>query len=65
MELSSSNIKKILIFPEMKPYTLRSQLSDFSLKKPTLRKFIIFSQKKAFPIFSEMEPCTFYPKPKK
>ena len=67
MELSSSNIKKILIFPEMKPCTFRPQPSKFFhkkvyffLKKPEkLKEFPIFSQKKSFLIFPEMEPCTF------
>ena len=34
----------------------------FFLKKPTLKKILIFYQKKAFPIFPEMELCTFHPK---
>ena len=34
----------------------------FFLKIPGLKKFIIFSQKKAFLIFPEMEACTFQPK---
>ena len=43
MELSSSNIKKFLIFQEM-------ELSGSNIKK-----FFIFFQKKAFLIFQEME----------
>ena len=43
MELSSSKIKKFLIFQEM-------ELSSSSIKK-----FIIFSQKKTLLIFREME----------
>ena len=43
MELSSSKIKKLLIFQEM-------ELSGYNIKK-----FFIFSQKKAFLIFLEME----------
>ena len=42
--------KKFLIFREM-------ELSNSKIKI-----FIIFSQKKAFLIFLEMEPCTFQPK---
>ena len=38
--------KKFLIFWEM-------ELSDLKIEK-----FLIFSQKKAFLIFREMEPCT-------
>ena len=30
-----------------------------------VKKILIFSQKKAFPIFLQMKPCTFYPKLKK
>ena len=41
MELSSSNIKKILIFPEMKPYTFQPQTSKFLPKKISC----IFSEK--------------------
>ena len=62
MELSSSNIKKVLMFPEMKPCTFRPQPSKLFPQKPALKKSIVFSQKKAFLIFLEMEPCTFYPK---
>ena len=62
MELSSSNIKKILIFPEMKPCIFRPEPSKFFPKKPALKKFLILSQRKAFLIFPEMEPCTFHPK---
>ena len=51
---SSSNIKKILIFLEIKPCTFRPQSSKFSLKEPALKKFLIFSQKKAFLIFLEI-----------
>ena len=43
MELSTSKIKKFLIFQEM-------ELSGSNIKK-----FLIFSQKKAFLIFQEME----------
>ena len=55
----------------MKPGTLPPQPSKcfpkinfiyFFLKKPALKKFLIFSQKKAFLIFPEMESCTFQPK---
>ena len=69
MELSSSSIKIIPIFPERKPCTIQPQLSksqSFSLKKnyfflkeSTLKKFCVFSQTKSFLIFPEMEPCTF------
>ena len=45
--------KNFLIFQEM-------ELSDSKIKK-----YLIFSQKKAFLIFPEMEPCTFQPKLKK
>ena len=62
MELSSSNIKKILIFSEMKPCSFQPWASKFSLKKflifflkkLALKKFLIFSQKNAFLIFSKM-----------
>ena len=43
MELSSSKIKKFLIFPGM-------EISGSDIKK-----FLIFSQKKAFLIFQQME----------
>ena len=43
--------EKILIFREM----------EFSNSK--IKEFLIFSQKKAFLIFPEMEPCTFWPEP--
>ena len=62
MEISISSIKKILIFPEMKPCTFRLQPSKFFPKKPALKKFLIFSPKKTFLIFTEMEPCTFQSK---
>ena len=39
--------------------------SYFSLKKRTLKIFFIFSQKKAFLTFLEIEPCAFKPKLKK
>ena len=55
MELSSSNIKKILIFSQRKSFLI------FSQKKT----FLIFSQKKAFLMFPEMKPCTFWPQPSK
>ena len=53
MELSCSNIKKILIFSLKKAFLIFSEmeLSDIKIKS-------IF-------IFSEMEPCTFLPKLKK
>ena len=63
MELSSSNIKKILIFSEMKLCTFWPQSSKFFPKKSlALKKILIFSQKKAVLIFPEMEPCTFQSK---
>ena len=43
MELSSSKIKKLLIFQEME------------LSSSNIKKFLTFSQKKAFSIFREME----------
>ena len=43
--------KKFLIFQEM-------ELSNSKIKK-----FLIFSQKKTFPIFPKMETCTFWPQP--
>ena len=55
MKLSSSNIKKILIFSQKKTFPI------FSQKKALL----IFSQKKAFLNFPEMELCTFQPKDEK
>ena len=56
MKLSDSRIKKFLIFPEMDPCTFRPQPQDFFLKKVvyiflkkhTLKKFLILSQKKLF-----------------
>ena len=42
MELCSSNIEKILIFPEIKPCTFRPQPKIFSLKKRS-EKILIFS----------------------
>ena len=45
MEFSSSNIKKNLIFLEMKPCTFRPQHSKFFPKK----KFLIFFPKKTRP----------------
>ena len=45
--------KKILIFVEMELFS------------SNVKKILIFSQKKAFPIFLQMKPCTFYPKLKK
>ena len=49
MELSSPNIKKILIFPEMKPCAFQpcppKKSSIFFPKKPALKKFFIFCQK--------------------
>ena len=70
MELASSNIKKILIFPEKKPCTFHTQPLTFFPKKiyiffpidTVLKRFLIFSQKKAFLIFPEMEPLTFHSK---
>ena len=62
MELSSSNIKKILMFLEMRPCTFRPQPSKFFPKRSALKKFLIFPQKKAFLIFPEMERCTFQSK---
>ena len=58
MELSHSNIKKILIFPEMKPCTFWSQPSKFFPKK-----FLIFFPKeirsdKISYIFSK-ESCSY------
>ena len=55
MELSNSNIKKILIFSQKKTFPI------FSQKKVLL----IFSQKKTFLNVPEMELCTFQPKDKK
>ena len=51
MERSTCNIKKILIFPEMKSCTFQQKPSKFFLKKflkffpkkPALKKFLIFS----------------------
>ena len=67
MKLSSSNIKEIIIFSEMKPYTFLPQPSKFLpkkfliffRKKAASKKSLIFFQKKAFVIFPEMKPCTF------
>ena len=73
MELSSSNIKNFLYFrkrnralSDLSPqyFSLKNFLYFF-LKNPALNKFLIFSQNKAFLIFSEMEPCIFESKIKK
>ena len=71
MELSSSNIKKILIFsqkkafhifPEMEPCTFQPKLKNSTPRKSlilqeteTPKKLIISSQKKTFLIFLETE----------
>ena len=49
MELSSSNIKKILIFPEMKCYTFQPQAKKIKNNPP------LFFQKQPFLIFQETE----------
>ena len=55
-------------------YVVPSALSGLSpqnfcqknfLKKPALKKFLTFFQKKAFLIFPEMETLTFRPRPPK
>ena len=53
MELSSSNIKKILIFSQKKAFLIfwKMELSDSKVKKRL--------------IFLETKPCTSQPKPKK
>ena len=67
MEFSSSNVKKIIIFLEMKPCTFQSQPSKFFPKKnscifpkKTCSEKIYIPQKKAFLIIPEMEPCAFH-----
>ena len=35
------------------------------LSSTNIKKILIFSQKKAFPIFSQVKPCIFHPKLKK
>ena len=52
MELSSSNIKKILIFLKMKPCTLRSQALTFFPKKISFVFFLKKSAPEKFLIFS-------------
>ena len=37
-------------------------ISENGLSSSNIKKILIFSQKKAFLIFSEMEPCTFQSK---
>ena len=72
-KLSSSNIKKFYIsanetlyFFDLNPQSFSlKKLLYFFLKKPALKRIIIFSQKKAFLIFPEMKTCTFHPKLKK
>ena len=59
MEISISSIKKILIFPEMKPCTFRLQPSKFFPKKPALKKFLIFSPKKLFLYLRKWNPALF------
>ena len=71
MELSSSNIQKILILSQKKKKLFLSspkrklflfpetELSCSNTKKNPP----IFSQKKYFLIFTKVEPCTFHPKP--
>ena len=55
MELSSSNIKKVLIYPEMKPCTFWSRpLKSFPKKRALKKRFYIFSKKLL--IFSERKP---------
>ena len=74
MELSDSNIKKILIFRKTKPPKKIPYISGNGKPKRLLifrkmelcnsktKKFLTFSQKKAFLTFPEMEPFTFQPK---
>ena len=61
MELSSSNIKTILIFPE-----INTALFDLNAQNIYLKKFLISFLKKPtlknFLIFPEMEPRTFQSK---
>ena len=71
MGLFSSNIKKIVIFSQKEAFLifLEMELSGSKIKKILIfcqkKAFLIFSPKKAFLIFPEMEPCTFQPKIKK
>ena len=51
MELSCSNIKKILIIPEMKPCAFRP-LPQIFYEKPALKNSYVL-------IFPETEHCTF------
>ena len=60
IELSSSNIKRILVFVEMKPCTFRPQPSKF-FSKNTPSEFLIFSQKKTFLIFYGNKTLHFSP----
>ena len=55
MELSSSNIKKILIFLERKPCTFRPQPILYFRKLLVLQKFLMFSKKKAVLMFRVTE----------
>ena len=65
MELSSSNTKKIVIFPEMKPCTFQPKIKK--LKKSTPRKFLILQETgnpKKFIIFSQKKLFLFFGKQK-
>ena len=65
MELSSSNMKKILIFLKMKLSPQNFSLKKFMFFSEETRSekiSYILSKKKAFLIFPETEPCTFQSK---
>ena len=52
----NSKIKKKSI-PKKIPY-----ISGMELSESKIKKFLIFSQKKAFLIYPGIEPCSFQPK---
>ena len=60
MELSNSNIKKLLIYSKMKPCISQSKLKKLK-KKSILRKFLMLQERKTPPktyIFSK-ESCSY------
>ena len=59
MELSSSNIQKILICPEMKPGTFRPQPSKFFPKKTSSEKISCIFLKESFSYISGNETLHF------
>ena len=70
MELSSSNMKKNLIFPEMEPCTSQPPppppkffiFQEMELSGSNIKKILIFSQKEAFLIFLEIKKFRIFQK---